>query len=357
MGKLLVYITILCVLGFGVYYFLIRDQEGLYQEKEANFTFRDTSAIVKIFLVDNDGKSILVERGLDNQWVLNQKYPALSVQILNILTCLRMQAAFMPVGEREHDRVVKLLAGLGTKVEVYDRGGNKMRVFYVAGQGPNYHGSYMILENAKRPYLVEIQGFEGYLTPRYSTDFNDWRSRRVFDLPADSIQSVSIQYPQEPLSSFTIKNTQGKPEIMFDPALKSSLLDLNVQRANDYLNFFRQINAEGYLNGSENLDSVIRNSKMRCKMSVVNKSGQAVVLDVYWIDQAKYNGAQTSTDPTNRPTDVDRLYAVNLTSRDTLLIQMRTFEKFFRRNYEFYQREEAIPNNNIRSNRPTPLLK
>jgi hypothetical protein len=353
MGKSLVYITILCVLGFGVYYFLIRDQDALYQEKEANFTFKDTAAIGKIFLVDNEGNSILVERGSDNQWVLNKKYPVMPVQILNILTCLYMQTAFTPVAEREHDRVVKLLSGLATKVEVYDRKGNKIRAFYVAGQGPNYHGSYMILENAQQPYLVEIPGFEGYLTPRYSTDFKEWRSRKVFDLAADSIESVSIQYPGEPLSSFTVKNTSGKPEIVFDPALKSSLVELNMQRANDYLNFFKQINAEGYLNGSENLDSVIQNARIRCKMSVAQKTGQTTVLDIYWIDREKYNGAQTSTDPTNRPTDVDRLYAVNQSSGDTLLIQMRTFEKFFRRSYEFYQKEQP----NTRANIPAPLIK
>ncbi len=88
---------------------------------------------------------------------------------------------------------------------------NKMRSFYVAGQGPNYHGSYMILENADKPYLVEIQGFDGYLSPRYSTDLNEWRSRAVFALAPKDIRSIRVEYPSEMLNSFTIENASTKP--------------------------------------------------------------------------------------------------------------------------------------------------
>lgn len=358
MGKTLVYIALLGILGFGVYYFLFRNSEGLYQEKEANFTFKDTASIGKIFLVESDGASILVERGASNQWIVNKKYPAMPIQMVNILTCLRLQTALTPVSEKDHDKVVKMLAGMGTKVEVYDRQGSKIRTFYVAGQGPNYHGSFMILEGADQPYLVEVPGFEGYLTPRYATELNEWRSRSVFNYTAQELASVSVSYPDEPLNSFTVNNSSSGPHVALHPELAASLKEQNDERVRSYMDFFTNINAEGYLNGVADMDSIIRSSVLRCKITVTPKKGNETALDIYWVDISEKHKSmldQTSTDPKHRPTDVDRLYAVNLSTHDTLLIQRQTFDKLFRSGFEFFQKDD--PAQRPRQPNITPLNK
>lgn len=355
MGKTFVYIVLLGILGFGVYFFIIKDKEGLYSEAEANFTLRDTSEIGKIFLVQNDGESILVERNETNNWVVNKKFPAMPIQIINILTCLRKQTALSPVTEKEHDRVVKLLAGMGTKVEIYNRKGKKIRSFFIAGQGPNFHGSYMILEKAAQPYLVEIPGFEGYLTPVFSTDLNEWRSRAVFNVGPENIASISVQYPDEPLNSYELKNTGKSPVVVLDPSIQASFTELNRTRVNAYLKYFTAINAEGFLNGTMGIDTVLAKAKFRCTIAVTSKDGTATALDIFWknlTDHGKDLRDQTSTDPENRPTDVERLYAVNKATHDTLLIQALSFEKLFRYGYEFYEKDG---NNQAPKTKPTPL--
>lgn len=342
MGKTLVYLVLFAFLGFGVYYFFFKESDHLYQGKDANFTFKDTSVIGKIFLVDNDGKSILLERGQNNRWTLNKTFPAMPMQIVNILTCLKLQTALKPVSEKDHDRVIKLLAGLSTKVEVYDLKGNKIRSFYVAGQGSNYHGSYMIVENAEQPYLVEIPGFDGYLTPRYTTEFNDWRSRTQIELPAESIASVSVEYPQQPIHSFVIDNLKGSATVTVDAAVKNKFPYFISKRAIAYLDFFKLVNAESYLSGLEGLDTLIANAPLRCKMDITKTNGQTIDLDLYWIskEDAEYHQNQQKELPKDSPGTVDRMYAVNHTTRDTLLIQMRSFEKLLRIGADFYQ---AVP--------------
>lgn len=343
MGKTLVYIVLLGILGFGVYYFLLREKDGLYQETEANFTFRDTAGIGKIFLVNNEGKSILLERQADNNWLLNKTYPAMPLQMVNILTCLKMQTALTPVSANEHDRVVKLLAGLSTKVEVYSRSGEKIKTFYVGGQGPNYHGSYMITENAQQAYLVEIPGFDGYLSPRYTVEINDWRSRSMIDWGLDSIASISIKYAENPLNSYTITNGKAAPTVAIDSSLASKFTELNVRRTLSYLGFFKNINAEGYLNGSIGLDSLIANAKLRCQLKVQNSKGAEKAFDIYWIPSAggELNDAQHPSAPGQLPVDVERMYAVDVQAKDTLLIQSRTFEKLLRNAPEFYTASPA----------------
>lgn len=334
MGKTLVYVVLLGILGFGVYFFFFKSADNLYQEKDANFTFRDTAAIGKIFLVDNNGTSILLERQADNKWLLNKEFPAMPLQIVNILTCLKMQTAFSPVPARDHDRVVKLLAGLATKVEVYDRKGNKMRAFYVAGQGPNYHGSYMILEGAQQPYLVEIQGFDGYLTPRYTVEFNDWHSRTLIALSEADIASIEIQYPEDPSNSFKMSNTGASPTIS-GPAANSAS-PLNIRRALSYLTFFKNVNAEGLLNGIPHLDSTIANAKLRCKFIAQAKDNKQIALDIYWIPLSEQE-QEINAQEGSVVEQVERHYCVNRSSNDTFLIQTRTFEKLLQKGAVFYQ--------------------
>ncbi|MGC4059224.1 MAG: hypothetical protein QM743_14075 [Chitinophagaceae bacterium] len=344
MKKTLVYLVVLAILGCGVYWFFFQNSDNLYSSKDADFGYKDTASVGRIFLAETNGISVLLERNPDNSWTLNKKYPAMPIQIINILTCLNRQTALSPVPEKDRDRVIKLLAGMGVKVELYDRSGKKLRCFYVAGQGPNYHGSYMLMEGSQEPYLVEIRGFEGYLTPRYTTDEAEWRSRSVFQVADYEIRSFSVTYPGDPLNSFTIDNSGSKATVQIDPELGKTVTQLNQGRTNIFLTLFKNVNAEGHLNGAENLDSIISHSTLRARLTLTLKSGAKKDLDVYWIEKDdRYADltSQTSTDPNNRPTDIERLYAVDLIQKDTLLLQRLSFEKFFRKAYEFYQTGNA----------------
>jgi hypothetical protein len=168
---------------------------------------------------------------------------------------------------------------------------------------------------------------------------NDWRSRAQIELPADSIASISLQYSNQPLNSFLLKNIKGGLEMIVDPGVKSKFPQFNTKRAIAYLDFFKLVNAEGYLNGSEGLDTLISNAPLRCKLDIVKTNGQTIDLDLYWVDktdEALHSEENTATQKDN-PSKVDRMYAVNHGTHDTLLVQMRSFEKLLRSSTDFYQ--------------------
>lgn len=334
MGKTIIYIVLFGILGFGVYHFFFKNAENLYAEKEASFTFRDTASIGKIFLVDNEGQSILLERKSGNNWTLNKQYQAMPIQIVNILTCLKLQTALKPVADYEHDRVVKLLAGMSTKVEVYNLKNEKIGSFFVAGQGPNYHGSYMIQEGASKAYLVEIPGFDGYLTPRYTVDIYDWRSRAMINLPMDSIYKIDLQYrqPSTLKESFVITNGKGVPILSLNEHYKPNKDSLNVRRVLTYLGLFKDINAEGILNGTQGLDSLFHTASLKCRLEVQSASLQQKIYDIYWLP-AK---SAASIEVEGVLQDVERMYAIDVLHKDTLLIQNRTFDKLLRQASDFY---------------------
>src|SRR5690606_23924280 len=108
------------------------------------------------FLVNTAGKSVLLERMGDGTWQVNGAYRVMPAPLNTLLKTLARQAAEQPVPQSHHNMVVKNLAGNSTKVELYDRKGKQIRVFYVGEEAPAGSGSYMLIEGAARPFIVNI---------------------------------------------------------------------------------------------------------------------------------------------------------------------------------------------------------
>jgi len=336
MGKTIIYLLLLVILGAGVYYFVLSEKTP-FRKTEAAFTIRDTGRIGKMFLAKTNGESITLQR-TDSGWILNGVYKARMSNVNGLLRTLRQQEALYPVSESQHNSVIKALAGSSVKVELYDRSGNKINAFYVGKAAYNYSGTYMLQEGAKRPYVVQIPNFHGYLTPNYSTDFTDWRDRTVINLPPEQVKSFSIRYTEEPLNSFTIDYSEEKPQVRVDPNLNFPT-PLNERRAKVYQKYFTDIYAEGYLNGIEDMDSIIASVPKFCDMEVVAKNGWKQHIQIFKMPLNKRSKNLATADEDDY--DIDRFYGVINGGKDTVLLQAFTFDKFFRRAYEFYESDQA----------------
>ncbi|RYE24750.1 MAG: DUF4340 domain-containing protein [Sphingobacteriales bacterium] len=336
MRKTILYIIILGILGFGVYYFIFSNQQA-FATDEAGFTIPDTASIGKIYMADKAGNTVLLERK-DNGWLLDKAYPVIPQHLNTLLTTLATQIPQHPVAEEQHDFAIKNMATEGIKVEIYDNSGKKMRTFYVGGQVQAQAGTYMLMENAERPYVVHIPGMYGYLTPRYSTDAKLWRDRNVVNVQAEDLKLVSINYLSEPLNSFTlVQDDKGDLSVTVDSGLSNGKA-LNVNRTKAYTRFFTNINSEAILNGNVGLNDLFKMLNKRLILDVVNKKGKKQHVEVYWMPSNRRSKNQLTPDP-NIPDgyDADRFYATLNDYKDTVLIQRNTFDKLFRKGYEFYQ--------------------
>lgn len=339
MSKTIIYLVLLIVLGVGVWYFLFSDK-NVFGVNEAGFQVKDTASIGKIFLADKSGNTIVLERK-DKGWVLNNTYPALAAPINTLMQTLAEQEPVYPVPENMHNMVVRNMAATGIKVELYKRNGKEIAVFYVGGQVSTTSGSYMLVDGAKRPYVVQIPGFDGYLTPRYSTNMKDWRDRTVFRLPADELQSVAVTYPDMPLNNFTLtKDAAGKVSVQVDPVLTEGNA-YNERRAKVYSGFFENINCEGYINGIPHMDSILASTPKKCIIDVKGRNGYEQHVEVYWMPQDQRSKNLDTPDPeTPEGFDSDRFYATMNNFKDTIIVQRTSFDKLFRSAFEFYQPDE-----------------
>jgi hypothetical protein len=339
MRKTIVYILILGILGFGVWFFLFRDN-STFGEEEAGFKITDTASIGSIFLASQKGDTISLKKTNDG-WILNNRYPASVRMTQTLLETFQQQQAAYPVPENAHNTVIKSLAGQGIKVEVMDRKGKVMKVFYVGGQAGAKKGTYMLMEGAQRPYVIELPSYEGYITPRYSTDISEWRNRTVVDIPAAQLATVSVQYasPDEYLNSFTmVKKPDGKFDIQLHPDLKMTA-PLNERRVKTYAGFFQKVGCEGFLEGVTGLDSIIASVPKLCDIKILDDKGRGNDIAVYKMRVNKRS--KNVTEEEIPEFDADRLYGIINNGKDTVILQTNTFGKMFRKGYEFYEADVA----------------
>ncbi len=340
MKKTLLYLLVLAVLGGAVWYFVFREK-NTFANNEAGFQVEDTAAIAKIFMADKKGKQITLERK-GGIWMVNGMYPAIDQPVRTLLTTLKRQVPQYPVPQNTYDNIIKMMAGEAVKVELYDNDGDKIRVFYVAGEANNNAGSYMLMEGSDVPYLVQIPGFEGYLSSRYSTTLEDWRDRTVFNVPEEELKSASVSYPDEPLNNFTLNRIAADNiEVVVDKALMTGK-PLNKRRAGVYSRFFAKVYSEGYINGTWHLDSVIKSVPKYCGIDVTSVKGATAHADVYWMPLNKRSKNMLTPFPgIDNRFDADRFYAVINNFKDTVIIQRETFDKIFRKGYEFYEADDT----------------
>lgn len=337
MGKTLLYVGLLALLGFGVYYFLFAEK-NVFGVDEAGFTIKDTGNIGKVFLAEKGGGAITLERK-DGGWIANGEKKVIQSVMNDFLTTLATQKPMFPAPQNAHNTVIKSMATKGIKVELYTLEGKKKTVFHVGGQASTNKGSYMLMEGAERPYVVQMPVFEGYLTPRYTVDIEMWKDRTIVDLTADDIEEVSINYPDEPLNSFTVKRiSDDSVTVVVEEALMKGK-ELNKKRLNSYLSFFKKVAYEGTLNGTTDLDSVISSVKKRCSIDIKGANNVKRHLDVYWMPINKRSKNRLFPDvDVETGYDADRFYSV-IDTKDTVVIQVGTFEKIFRKGYEFYEQD------------------
>jgi hypothetical protein len=332
--KTLPYILLLALLGAGVWYFFARPEGETFDPKEAGFAVTDTASIHRIFIADRSGQRITVQRAAQGgQWLIEGKDPVLPAQINQLLATLHNQKTVYPVPAKMHNAVVKGMAASSRKVELFDRSGKLIRAFYVGGETPDFNGTYMLMEGAKRPYVIRLAQFEGYLQPRYSTSWYDWRDRIVFNVPADSVKRVAVTYAEDTRRSFAIERTGSGVQVTTEGAAPGAA---NSNRAIQYLGFFQNIYSEGFLNGRRGMRENLAVVPKMCDIEVTTPGGTQRV-EVYWrlIDKRSKNIDDNIYDP-------DRFYALLNGGRDTVGIQQQTFERILRDGREFFVGDSTL---------------
>jgi len=189
-NTLILLVLFLALAGGAFYYLNGNDSKNTVSESDRNFAVKDIETVHKIFLADRSGKTITLVKKAKKEWEVNGKFRASQNVVENLLTTikrLRMQS-IPPQAARKN--IISDIAVHGIKVELYNKADNKLKSYYVGGMTNEEKGTYMIMDGANLPYIMEIPGFEGGLRVRFwKPDEDYWKDLAVFREDIDKIKS------------------------------------------------------------------------------------------------------------------------------------------------------------------------
>jgi len=207
MNRTLLLVALFLLLGGSAWYALSinkKKKSGSHVSWDMDFAVKDIESIGKIFLADRTGKSILLERKGSN-WICNGKFPVRPTVLETLLETIgRVRVLNIP----PHGAVpnmVKELAAVGIKVEIYDRKDKTIKTYYVGGITIDERGTILMMDGSEQPYVVHIPGFVGQIRLRYITEEESWRDLAIFRENPEKIEQVSVEYPQRKSESFRLE--------------------------------------------------------------------------------------------------------------------------------------------------------
>lgn len=328
-------IILVILLGSATTFMFMRNRNSTIREELKDFAVKDTAAITKVFLADRNNHEITLERK-DGQWMVNGKFRPKRDVILNLLDVLYKVDVRTKVAKAAYNNVIKGLATTSVKCEVYLNGEElPVKTIYVGGQTEDALGTFMMLEKSSVPFITYIPGFNGYLSPRFTTNIDDWRENTLFHYTPDEISSVGIDYSNFPEKSFLLKVVGGKPSVTSTDG-KRNIQFVDTIAVINYLDLFRQVYFESLNKDlkANQIDSMLV-LPSAIVITVTDTKQAKQVLKLYPMPINKRSLALSDSLGKDLKFDVDRMYGYREPEKENVIIQHYSFDPIMRQYSDF----------------------
>lgn len=304
-----------------------------------NYHIENVDSIVKITLKDKLGRNIVLDRKQDSLWVVNKDYECNQSTMQGFLETFANMRIREDVPKAAVNNIVKSLASNGVEVNIYTEDYlidfwfihlfkriHLDRTFFVGYETQDRLGTYMLKKGDKVPRIVHIPEFRGYLSSRFNTDPDAWKSHNIFHYKQSEIQQLTIDIPNQKSQSFSLKNN-GKG---FD------FLDFNGQRINNFdtakvvalLSSFVNMNYESVANNINKAqkDTIFTHTPLYV-ITINDKKGKKETMTIY----LKPGEDEVEIEDPRQGffvamSDINRCYALTSKTKDTLVMQYFTLD-------------------------------
>jgi hypothetical protein len=322
------------------------------QGESSDFQVWDTASVTKIYLADRRDNESLLERH-ENGWTLNGTYKAHPKQVQYLLTTLYKIRVKMPVSVASHDNIVKQLATQSTKVEIYQMvprinlfdkiklfyHEKRTKVFYVGDATMDSSGTFMLKEGADKAYIVYIPSFRGFISTRFNAFPDEWRDHTIFHANLADIQSVQIDFNEDPEGSFRIDNV-GKHQYKLTRLSDNQDMPFDTLRVINFLSSFGNLRFEALFTNTlpkARIDSITSSPYVH---NVVLTVKDGTTQDMKTFNKLVMNSV-TDMGGEIGDVDLDRMYALIDGGKDFVLIQNYVFDKVLR-DVRYYEEDSPI---------------
>ena len=315
-----------------LYALKINKDNSTLNSELSNFAVKDVDAIDKIIIADKQDNTVILEK-TGKTWKVNHKFYAREDAIKNLLQAVGKMRVKRPISKTEKELQIRRLATQSKKVVIYQKG-KKVKTYYVGGATSDQYGTFVLLEGSSVPFVVEVPGFLGFLTPRFFATEDLWRENYIFKSSPKNINFVQVLNSEDKTQSFTItKDDNDKFHLLNSENQEMDNIDtLQIQR---YLSFFTKISYEAMVvNMDESKRDSLKHSQPFHTITLKAGKNNQQVIKTYHVK----NDTQYDDDGNMLKYDPDRMYGSFNGGKDLATVQFRTFDritvdpKFFLKN-------------------------
>jgi len=242
--------------------------------KDTDFAVEDTGKIDKIFIANKLGGKVTLEKK-NGLWWVNDKYPARMDDIGLLLETFGSIQVRYPAPEGAQENLIKNMSAQAVKCEIYCNG-ELNRIWYIGHETQDLKGTFCLLQDPKNEkpfetvYVLEIPGFIGVITPRFFTDEQTWRNKKVVALLPNQIKNVTLNSIGQPDSSFSI-DVKGLHNFSVKTLSGKTIAPFDTLAVQQYLSYFMALYVETWATNStdKEIDSV-RKTNHFLELSITN---------------------------------------------------------------------------------------
>jgi len=251
---------------------IIRFSKKSYKDTFANVEFtqfaveKPQEVLSRIFLADRENNIALFEKQTDGSWTYTNKttgktYLPSPNAMNNLLETLEKMRVRNRVPNPSIKTVLRGIATIGTKVELYDVNNKRIRTYYIGGPADGGQGTFAVVEGSETPYVLNIPNFAGTIDTRFNAKEKALRDRAIVRHDSKNLENIQVEYysPEQRPYSFKINLADKKKSIT--PLYSKNPIAADKFREdflNIYLDDFNVLAAEMIIYDKNVRDSIIK---------------------------------------------------------------------------------------------------
>ena len=339
MKKLYPYVIVFILLIAGVGYFIYQYSPSTLEKRESDFALKNIDDVTKIRLSDTKGNEVILTKK-DKKWIVNGQYEVNDMAKGLLFTAIQKVETNYRSPDNAEPVVMKDMAVLHNKCEIYLNGNDKpYKVYYVGGPTADGQGTYMIMERdgvmAHHSYVTHIPGVNTYLTARYFPDIDRWRSIWVYRDNDQTIQSLKVTYNRELQKSFEITRVANDSFVIANS--DGQVLEQPKQRfIHQYLEFYNGLPLEIIKNKDTAARDTVTTAEPYCTITMKRKDKTESTVIVYYIPVNEQTKVQFDEQGHKLLYDIEHYYILMNDRKDFAMIQFYTWGKVLRSYQDFF---------------------
>lgn len=200
------------------------------------------------------------------------------------------------------------------------------KTYYIGEPTMDNNGSYALMEGSNAPVVLFMPGLRGYIASRFSTAENDWREHTVFNKKLPEIESITVDFPDQPEESYKVINKNNSALELVRLADNKTLTAYDTLQLMAFVNAFKNIRYEALFNDMDahRKDSI---TAVRPTHIITLKAVDGTNQEVKTFPRMLPEPEIGVFDGTTVTFDRDRMYAYINNDKDFVLIQYFVFDK------------------------------